>query len=190
MKLLRLREWRERRGLTQQDLAGKSTVSQNAISNYETGRRNARPSTARKLAAALEVGTEDLIDSDPVFRALGEIRREAYERGGHQEVIAKMEKLRDASPSPELRHLYENAIREEELKRNVRAGKYRRDPVKLLADLLGVPFRDFQDGVRFTDAAARAALEKIAHAPSWLTEFVRNESADPERPDDEREDGH
>lgn len=189
MKLLRLREWRERRGLTQQDLADGSGVSQNAISNYETGRRNARPSTARKLADALGVGIEDLIRSDPVFRALGEVRREAYDRGGHQEVIAKLEELRDASPSPELRQLYENTIREEELQRDVKAGKYRGDPVRLLADVLGVPARDFKDGVRLTDAAARAALEKVARAPSWLTDLVRKEPPGRQRPGDGREDG-
>lgn len=189
MKLPRLKEWRERGGLSQRDLAEMAGVSQDGISQYETGRRSARPRTARKLADALGVEIEDLMDSDPLFRVLGEIRCEAYERGGHQEVIARIEELRDRSPSPELRQLYENMVREEELKRDVKTGKYRGDPVRLLADILGVPLRDFKDGVRLTDAAARGALEKIARTPEWLADFIRQEPADPPGSGDEREDG-
>lgn len=64
MRLTRLREWRERKDLTQQRLADESGISQDAISNYETGRRGARFSTARRLASALCVGVEELADAE------------------------------------------------------------------------------------------------------------------------------
>ena len=69
MKLTRLREWREREDLTQQQLANESGISQDSISNYETGRRDARFSTARRLALALEVEVEDLRDTEEVRRS-------------------------------------------------------------------------------------------------------------------------
>jgi transcriptional regulator with XRE-family HTH domain len=53
-KHLRLREARQRAGLTQEELEAKSGVEQTAISGLETGRiREPRWSTARKLETAL-----------------------------------------------------------------------------------------------------------------------------------------
>lgn len=54
-----LRELRRRKGLSQKDLAIKSGVGQDSISAIESGRHQARPSTLRKLAEALEVEVED-----------------------------------------------------------------------------------------------------------------------------------
>jgi transcriptional regulator with XRE-family HTH domain len=55
-----LRRLRKRKGLTQQELAKHAGVSQYTITEIETGRRDPRPSTLRKLANALDVEVADL----------------------------------------------------------------------------------------------------------------------------------
>jgi transcriptional regulator with XRE-family HTH domain len=60
LKLPSLREVRELRGWSQGVLAKKAGVSRDSISNYETGQREAYPSTARKLADALNVSPAEL----------------------------------------------------------------------------------------------------------------------------------
>ena len=52
--------WRERRALSQRDLARLAKVSQFSISRIETGRQKPRPSTLRKLAKALSLSPEQL----------------------------------------------------------------------------------------------------------------------------------
>ena len=58
--LPRLKEHRERRGLTQEELAKLADVSRPTIARLETTRDRAKPETARKLARALKVRPEDL----------------------------------------------------------------------------------------------------------------------------------
>lgn len=85
---------REARGVTQEDLANKSGVSQNSISRIETGERKPRKSTLAKLAKALEVEDpevligevpevltfEEILDWDPEQRRkLFELWRETGE---------------------------------------------------------------------------------------------------------------
>jgi transcriptional regulator with XRE-family HTH domain len=60
MQIPRLREWRERRGLTQMELSAASGVSQDGISKMEHGVRGVRPSTARRLAQALRIDVGEL----------------------------------------------------------------------------------------------------------------------------------
>lgn len=55
-----LKEHRERRGLTQEELYKLSGVSRSTIAELEGGRRLARPATTGKLARALKVNPEDL----------------------------------------------------------------------------------------------------------------------------------
>jgi transcriptional regulator with XRE-family HTH domain len=57
-----LRRIRTIRGLNQVELAKASGVSQNTISEIETGRREARPATLRKLARALNVDIADFFE--------------------------------------------------------------------------------------------------------------------------------
>ncbi len=56
----RLRELRRRRALTLQELGEKAGVSYNSVWRIEHGKHGARPSTLRRLAAALDVPVEEL----------------------------------------------------------------------------------------------------------------------------------
>ena len=58
--LVKLRQIRERKGLSQRDLAERSGVAQATISNLEKGRPS-RFVTMRALATALEVDTVELV---------------------------------------------------------------------------------------------------------------------------------
>ena len=61
MRRLRLREWRERRAITQRELAIAVGMTPATINRIENGVHEARLSTVRRLAAALEIQPEDLI---------------------------------------------------------------------------------------------------------------------------------
>jgi transcriptional regulator with XRE-family HTH domain len=58
--LSQLKEHRERRGLTQEELATLSGVSRPTIAALELGYRKAYPRTVKKLAKALKVKPETL----------------------------------------------------------------------------------------------------------------------------------
>lgn len=60
MKPVKLREWREHRGMTQKQLSEFSGIPQATISQAETGKRGPHPGTVRKLAEALGVTMEDM----------------------------------------------------------------------------------------------------------------------------------
>jgi transcriptional regulator with XRE-family HTH domain len=57
----KLRRLRQRRLWLIGDLAEKSGVHRNLISNYELGKAGAHPDTIRKLAEALEVEPHELL---------------------------------------------------------------------------------------------------------------------------------
>ncbi len=61
MKLSRLKEWRERRAMTQTDLAEMAGVSQDGVSKIERGVRGCHPNTAKRLSAALGVPVGELV---------------------------------------------------------------------------------------------------------------------------------
>jgi DNA-binding XRE family transcriptional regulator len=63
-KLSRLVEHRKRRMLTQEELAGASSVGRTTIAALERGYRGAHPSTARKLAKVLKVKPEDVVGEE------------------------------------------------------------------------------------------------------------------------------
>lgn len=65
---VRLREWRTRRLLTQEELARKSGVGVTTIIRIEAG-QGARISTLRKLAKALAVTADQLITDDEEGKA-------------------------------------------------------------------------------------------------------------------------
>jgi transcriptional regulator with XRE-family HTH domain len=62
VRLTRLRAIRERKALTQRELAELSSVSPVTISRIENGVDEPYPSTIRKLSAALGVEPADLMD--------------------------------------------------------------------------------------------------------------------------------
>jgi transcriptional regulator with XRE-family HTH domain len=66
MKLPRLKEWREKRGLSQEALSELADVSRDSISSYERDVREAHPGTAKKLANALEVDVKNLVAMEKV----------------------------------------------------------------------------------------------------------------------------
>jgi DNA-binding XRE family transcriptional regulator len=55
-----LREWRKYRGMTQVELAAASGLTQAAIAQIETAKRNPTVETARKFADALSCDIDDL----------------------------------------------------------------------------------------------------------------------------------
>ncbi len=59
-----LREWRQRRLLSQQELADKSGVGVTTVHRVEAG-QGARLSTLRKLAEALEITPDQLFSGVP-----------------------------------------------------------------------------------------------------------------------------
>ena len=81
-----MREWRERRALTQKELGAMTGMAQEAISRIETGTFGCRPPTARKLAEALDVDVAELVappevSGDPKALAPRMLRR-SLERDG------------------------------------------------------------------------------------------------------------
>jgi transcriptional regulator with XRE-family HTH domain len=59
---LKLREVRERKFLSQQELADAAGTTKANISRLETGKQKPQMATVRKLAEALGVRPEDLVD--------------------------------------------------------------------------------------------------------------------------------
>lgn len=56
-----LKEYRMKNGLTQSELAEKLSVSQNAASQYENGKRNPPISSISAFAKAMGVAVSDLV---------------------------------------------------------------------------------------------------------------------------------
>jgi transcriptional regulator with XRE-family HTH domain len=75
----RIRELREERRLTQEDLARRSEVARNTISRFETGARVPSIDMLEKLAPALGVGPSELLTKAPLSPA--EERSVLYLRG-------------------------------------------------------------------------------------------------------------
>ncbi len=60
----RLRRLRRERALSQQDLSAATGVAQATLSDLERGKRGARASTVRKLAAALGLEPRELMEEE------------------------------------------------------------------------------------------------------------------------------
>lgn len=67
----RLREARDRRTLTQAELAQRAGLQTSAISHFESGRRNPSFDNIRRLADALDVTTDYLLGRDDELKAMG-----------------------------------------------------------------------------------------------------------------------
>lgn len=57
-----LRVWRAHRGLTQSALAAEAGVNRVTVAEIETGRKRGSVASLRKLAQALGIGVDDLLD--------------------------------------------------------------------------------------------------------------------------------
>jgi transcriptional regulator with XRE-family HTH domain len=120
LKLPGLREVRELRGWSQDVLAKKADVSRDSISNYETGQRKAYPSTAKKLADALNVSVSELekgVDwgahnielAAKDLDSLTKVAKNAKKSldAGHIEYTARFLELLDEGLQLATEHLYE-----------------------------------------------------------------------------------
>lgn len=58
-----LRVWREYRGLTQQQLADQAEISKPYVSQIESGKRMGTPDVLSRLANALGVSLDDILDT-------------------------------------------------------------------------------------------------------------------------------
>lgn len=58
-----LKQYRIEKGMTQAELAGKLSVSQNAISQYEAGKRHPPISRIAHIAKALGCSVSELVDN-------------------------------------------------------------------------------------------------------------------------------
>src|SRR5215212_8817727 len=65
MRLPRLREWREARGLTQKTLGEEAGVREETVARLEGG-SSGSPTSARKIAKALDIEVADLLENPPV----------------------------------------------------------------------------------------------------------------------------
>lgn len=63
VRLLRLKEIRLNKGITQEDLAKELNVGQNTISQWETGERTPRVPTLIKLAEVLDCSVGELLEA-------------------------------------------------------------------------------------------------------------------------------
>ena len=70
--MLRIREFRNQNGLTQSELASIIGVCKQAISSYETGYREPNIEVLAKLAIALGVTVNELIDFKKIHDELSE----------------------------------------------------------------------------------------------------------------------
>ncbi len=59
---VKLRQVRERKFITQEELSTRTGISVSNISRLENGLQRPRISTVRKLAAALEIAPEELVE--------------------------------------------------------------------------------------------------------------------------------
>jgi transcriptional regulator with XRE-family HTH domain len=58
---MRLKDARQKRGFTQQELASKAGLTQAAIAHIENGKRNYSVSSLKRLAEALQVSPNSLL---------------------------------------------------------------------------------------------------------------------------------
>ena len=62
----RIREWRQRRGLSQVAVARVAGITQASLSNYETGKRDLPLSTFLGLLVALDIGVSELLGTSGI----------------------------------------------------------------------------------------------------------------------------
>ena len=96
-KLTRLRAIRERRALTQEELAQMAGINRVTLNTIEAGHSEPRAGTVRKLAQALGVEPAALMAPDPVLDAL---EGKALAAGGRLPDAAMAERPHPALATP------------------------------------------------------------------------------------------
>jgi transcriptional regulator with XRE-family HTH domain len=168
MKLPRLREWRERRGLTQAELSQRSGTNPTTISRIEGGKRGAHPSTARKLAEALGVEIDDLKSPGyPGVREMMRLRSEAKEQGA-EFMVEEMEQRLRMEEDPTYRELLRTTAEEFALKARRERGEYAGDSVGYLKDRVRVELLD----LRVLLVQAQLLAETAGEVPEQLLDRV------------------
>jgi transcriptional regulator with XRE-family HTH domain len=81
MKIPRLREWREARGLRQKDVGEAASVSEWTVLRAEGG-KSVQPYIARRIADSLGVSVADLLENPPVPLGEAQSPSEADEEAG------------------------------------------------------------------------------------------------------------
>ena len=168
VRLPRLRSLRERKALTQNELAQKAGVDRSTISRLETDAESAFPTTVRKLAAALDVAPEDL-------QGARQPRTERNPGSGSRSVPKRLAAARHAREflrkNPDLSTLVSQAV--EHLERYFPDGRMH---LRLLVDpeygdeglFLGV-------STDLDDASALDALERFDQ--QWWTQNLHRSQA-------------
>jgi transcriptional regulator with XRE-family HTH domain len=92
----RVKEWRHRRMLSQQEVADRAGTSLFTIQRIERGEGNVRPKTGRGVAAALGIPIEELLPKvqAPLFREPPE-QESAEERREHRRAAAVRDAIED-----------------------------------------------------------------------------------------------
>lgn len=178
MKLPRLLEWRTRRGLSQAELAQRAEVERAAVSKYETGKREAHPATARRLADALDTTVEELVYSPGMERPAwgkphGAALKAAREAGGRDEELALLQRFAEEVSSRSARSVYESQAAEVEFAQaleDIDLTKLPKRSARLVASYLDLAGGFIEDGVSIPAGLARS-----------LVEFLRRERKEGER---------
>lgn len=105
----RLKEIRKKKKISQQDLAGLMGISFVGISQWESGKRNPKGQTVRRIADALGVSATELVDLLPIEKSMVRFAEERLlELTGR---LDRME-LADVSEAPGMMCSYEEDINE------------------------------------------------------------------------------
>jgi transcriptional regulator with XRE-family HTH domain len=194
----RVKEWRNRRMLSQQEVADRAGTSLFTIQRIERGEGNVRPKTGRGVAAALGVPIEELLPKAqaPLFRELPEKQLVEERLAGWEAAVEEARRLREGGRAQlaELLACHAASRARGELRSARR--RYLDEIVQLfnkaygathrLADLLfaegGIPAPDDWEEVRAADRFYWTLIEMMRNAGFQIRER-KSEPPEVEEPD-------
>jgi transcriptional regulator with XRE-family HTH domain len=155
-----LKRVREEQGWSQRNLAAKSGVAQNTISQLERGERKAMPSTVRKLADALGVDPPVLMDRSLQYQALIGFL------GAPDEFLPKRRK-------EELQGLFERKISADK-----RLDKRQKEELQGLLERMGAGWAEYYVSGKAANQEEVAIHDQIAYFQDQLDEPLSEEQID------------
>lgn len=167
VQIPRLREWREARALTQEELAGRAGVSVRSVAGYEAG-AGARPGTVRKLAGALDVEVANLLGALPKEEAPSSPRLAKEGEGRRDLNIAKVAaKLQSVNPTDRRIMAYVThpqrvlVLLDEVMKGTIATDEAKWRVTQILKDLglLGLYFDEVYEAITLHDAPLKKRVE-------------------------------